>query len=403
MYNITVNNLNSFAVSLGRKLTSLFIFRISKWFREFFLSESNISPLEQIQEKCFQELNTLFKIFVILYVDDTVVLAESEEGMQNALNIFQLYCKQWKLEVNVNKSKIIIFSKRKSRSNFEFKLQHETIEVVDSFSYLGIFFKYNGCFSESRKKLVNQAHTSLFSIYKSIRNQNIPIDLQLKIFDAMVERILLYGSEIWGYENIKIIEQVHLGFCKRILKVRSSTPNFMVHVELGRYPLEIRVKIRMISFWNRLVNNNERMSSCIYRLLYSLKSNGIQSFKWLNCIESIFNDVGLSYIFENQIGFINVKYITQILHEQFIQKWFSDIENSSRGEFYSLFKKNFGLENYLLKLPVQNRIWMTKLRTCNLRIPIETGRWTNIPRQERTWTFCNDNVGNEFHVFFYVQ
>ena len=43
---------------------------------------------------------------------------------------------------------------------------------------------------------------------------------------------------------------------------------------------------------------------------------------------------------------------------------------------------------------------MTKLRTCNLRIPIETGRWANIPRQERTYTFCNDNVGNEFHVFF---
>ena len=43
---------------------------------------------------------------------------------------------------------------------------------------------------------------------------------------------------------------------------------------------------------------------------------------------------------------------------------------------------------------------MTKLRTCNLRIPIETGRWANIPRQERTCTFCNDNVGNEFHVFF---
>jgi hypothetical protein len=65
-------------------------------------------------------------------------------------------------------------------------------------------------------------------------------------------------------------------------------------------------------------------------------------------------------------SFLSWKYITQILHDQFIQKWFSDIENSSRGEFYSLFKTNFGLENYLLKLPVQNRIWMTKLRTCNL-------------------------------------
>ena len=265
---ITVNNLNSFPHRQGENLCT-FLFSIFLNDLENLFSESNISPLEQIQEKSFQELNTLFKIFVILYADDTVVLAESEEGMQNVLDIFQLYCKQWKLEV----------SKRKSRSNFEFKLQHETIEVVDSFSYLGILFKYNGCFSESRKKLVNQAQKSLFSIYKNIRNQNIPIDLQLKIVDAIVEPILLYGSEIWGYENIEIIEQVHLGFCKRILKIISSTPNCMVYEELGQYPLEIRVKIRMISFWNRLVNNNERMSSCIYRLLYSLKSNGIQSFK----------------------------------------------------------------------------------------------------------------------------
>ena len=149
----------------GRKLTN-FLFSVFLNDLENLLSESNISPLEQIQEKNFQELNTLFKVFVIIYADDTVVLAESEEGMQNALDIFQLYCKQWKLEVNVNKTKIIIFSKRKSRSNFEFKLQHETIEVVDSFSYLGILFKYNGCFSESRKKLVNQAQKTLLSIYK---------------------------------------------------------------------------------------------------------------------------------------------------------------------------------------------------------------------------------------------
>jgi hypothetical protein len=58
--------------------------------------------------------------------------------------------------------------------------------------------------------------------------------------------ILLYGSEIWGYENIKIIEQVHLGFCKRILKVRYSTPNFMVCGELGRYPLEIKKNLQLL-------------------------------------------------------------------------------------------------------------------------------------------------------------
>jgi hypothetical protein len=45
----------------------------------------------------------------------------------------------------------------------------------------------------------------------------------------MVEPILLYGCEIWGFENLKVLEQVHLMFCKRILKVRSTTPNYMVY------------------------------------------------------------------------------------------------------------------------------------------------------------------------------
>ena len=86
-----MNNLNSFPHRQGENLCS-FLFSIFLNDLENLLSESNISPLEQIQEKSFQELNTLFKIFVILYADDNVVLAESEEGMQNTLDIFQLYC-----------------------------------------------------------------------------------------------------------------------------------------------------------------------------------------------------------------------------------------------------------------------------------------------------------------------
>lgn len=34
----------------------------------------------------------------------------------------------------------------------EFKLQNKTLEIVDSYSYLGLIFKYNGNFNETRKK-----------------------------------------------------------------------------------------------------------------------------------------------------------------------------------------------------------------------------------------------------------
>jgi hypothetical protein len=66
--------------------------------------------------------------------------------------------------------------------------------------------------------------------------------------------------------------------------------------------------------------------------------------------------------------------VKQILRDQFMQKWHSDINNSSRGQFYSRFKNDFCLENYLIRLSEYNRKWITKFRTSNLRLPIETGR-----------------------------
>ena len=51
----------------------------------------------------------------------------------------------------------------------------------------------------------------------------------------------------------------------------------------------------------------------------------------------------------------------------------------------------------LLHLLLKIRIWMTKLRGSNLRIPIETGRWYNIPKDERVCTLCGQTIGDEFH------
>ena len=91
-------------------------------------------------------MHILFELFIILYADDTVVMSETKEGMQQSLNIFQLYCDLLKL--NINKTKVMVFSKKKNL-NYSFILQDKKLEVVDKFSYLGIIFKYNGTFFDT--------------------------------------------------------------------------------------------------------------------------------------------------------------------------------------------------------------------------------------------------------------
>ena len=47
-----------------------------------------------------ESIQGYLKLAVLLYADDTVLFAESEEELQQLLNEFQSYCVKWKLNVN---------------------------------------------------------------------------------------------------------------------------------------------------------------------------------------------------------------------------------------------------------------------------------------------------------------
>ena len=126
-------------------------------------------------------------------------------------------------------------------------------------------------------------------------------------------------------------------------------------------------------------------------------------FKWLNFIKSNFEKTGLNYLWNQQqpVHSVQLKFIVkQNLTDQYIQNWFNQIENSSRGEFYGIFKNEFNLDKYLLKLLPHERNMITKLRCNNIKLPIETGRWPNTPREERICHLCNVGLGTEFHFLF---
>jgi len=82
------------------------------------------------------------ELFILMYADDTVLLAESTDDLQKNLNIFNIYCEAWKLSINCSKSKVVIFSKRKMKNPPVFTLNDDVIEIVDSFSNLGLIMNY---------------------------------------------------------------------------------------------------------------------------------------------------------------------------------------------------------------------------------------------------------------------
>ena len=106
------------------------------------------------------------KLYLLLYADDTIVLAESEAELQAALHAVQHYRHNWKLEINVDKTKIVVFSRGKIRNIPKFTYNNQRIEVAFEFKYLGIVFSYNGTFHLCKKTPTPASRKSYVLIIK---------------------------------------------------------------------------------------------------------------------------------------------------------------------------------------------------------------------------------------------
>ena len=124
-----------------------------------------------------------FKLFILLYADDTVIFGDSAENLQEALNSFKEYCNFWKLTVNVDKTKVLIISKGRPSSKLHFYFNNTELEIVKEYKYLGIFLSRSGTFTTAKKYISEQANKALFSLIKKIRNLDLPFDIQIDLFN----------------------------------------------------------------------------------------------------------------------------------------------------------------------------------------------------------------------------
>jgi hypothetical protein len=95
-----------------------------------------------------EDMVIYFKLYTLLYADDTILLADSPEELQKALDSMYEYCNIYKLQVNRSKTKIVVFSRGKIRKVPHFTYGDKTLEVVDDYTYLGVIFYFNGNFNK---------------------------------------------------------------------------------------------------------------------------------------------------------------------------------------------------------------------------------------------------------------
>jgi hypothetical protein len=354
------------------------------------------------------DIEVYLKMYVLLYADDTILLAESATDLQVMLDTMEEYCNTWELDINISKTKIVIFSRGKVRNIPVFLYKEEPIDVVDSYNYLGIIFNYNGRPQKAVKRLYDQASKAMFGLLRKARKLSLPIDVQIDLFDKLIAPIMLYGSESWGTQCLDIVNKLQVRFYKLVLGVRVSTPSVMVLGELGKLPLEFNVKLRMLMYWFKIVTSKkgEKFSHTMYHFHMKLDERNTPESDWVTEVRKLFNELGLTDIYLNQKNLNLSKdsfklLVEQRLKDSYIQKWYTSVENDASCVTYRLFKTEFKTEEYLSNCNFSVAKQLVKFRVLNHNLPVEKLKYSGIERQNRRCNLCPANeLGDEFHYLF---
>ena len=133
-------------------------------------NDANLPSLVHTAEAAGAEnLDDLMHLFLLLYADDTAILAETPEKMQTALDKLDEYCTSWGLQVNVDKTKVVVFSRGKVRNLPTFSLNSMNVEVVPEYVYLGVMFNFNNKFLKAQKRLCLSGNRAMFSLLRKCR------------------------------------------------------------------------------------------------------------------------------------------------------------------------------------------------------------------------------------------
>ena len=208
------------------------------------------------ERDCMWELNQL------LFADDTVFVADSEEKLCRLVAEFGRVCERRKLRVNVGKSKVMRCTRGEEGARMNVILNGEVLEEVDRFKYLGSVVAANGGIEADVCHRVNEGCKMLGALKGVMKCRGLGMNVKKVLYEKVIVPTVTYGSECWG---MKVSERQKLNVfemrCLRSMAGVSRMDRIRNEVVRQRTGVEIESGTRVDMNVLRWFEHVERMEN----------------------------------------------------------------------------------------------------------------------------------------------
>lgn len=253
-------------------------------------------------------INGIFKdvegfVEVALFADDGALWKRGRNvdfvtsKIQQAVHLVDDWATQWGFRISIDKTKIMIFSRKNRIKDIPVKISGRELERVNSFKYLGIWFDQKLTWIQHIQTIVDRSKKVL-NVMRCLCGTEWGASRPAlrTIYIGLIRSIFDYGSMVYGsasktlLKKLDVIQHQALRICCGAIR---TTPVAAIQVEMGEAPLCLRREQLAVVYWANLRGHcANHMSQAVLQQCQERRSTKIGSFGW--SIKDTVTKMGLS-------------------------------------------------------------------------------------------------------------
>ncbi|CAH8630689.1 unnamed protein product [Schistosoma intercalatum] len=195
------------------------------------------------------------------FSDDQALLSHIHEEMQIKTANVAAVSVSVGLNIHKGKTKVLKF---KTENTNSITLDGETLEDLESFTYLGSIIDEQGGSDADVKARIGKARVAFLQLKNIWNSKQLSTNIKVRIFNTDVKAVLLYGAETWRTTTTTIKKvQVFLNGCLgKILNIHwpDTINNSLPWEKTNQLPAEEKIRRRL---WKRIGHTLRKSSNCI--------------------------------------------------------------------------------------------------------------------------------------------
>ena len=209
---------------------------MSPWLFNIFM-DSTIREMDRVGKGAHLMLEgRIWDVSVLLFADDAVLIADSEDNLGSLVQEFDRVCEVNKLKINPGKSKVMVVRSEVGEMDINrrvwggIQLRGVDLERVSVFRYLGMDFGERGGMEEEIKHRISEGKKVLGALKGIWKRGGLSREIKVRLFEVICLSTVLYGCETWVLnakvrKRLEVLEMDGLrGVCslRRIDRVRNE-------------------------------------------------------------------------------------------------------------------------------------------------------------------------------------